>query len=284
MLVLGERVRRRFKGQLVTGRELEPVDVEERERIEKEWLLMSFLGALGGFKVPNPPEWLAYKLEQDQKRAQEEEEQKAQQFEREGGYRPTRDGTLPREGSGLGRLVNTFWGAELLDMSLIFVVGRQGFADIIPSDLTKEFLVEHCSIADEDALYVMVVSSLHWALENDEISDDEARLKALDIAWIFHLSPEDPRRRSWLQGEFQKTVNAYHGKYQWFEPKGYDGEITTKLVRKILHKKKVDVPERITRWIETPNNLLEDFAIESKLPYSWHGEPNRNDFLRLLPR
>lgn len=151
-------------------------------------------------------EWAALSEEERWKQYVEEERERLRRM------RPNLKDTVPPEDmEGTLGLVNTYWGHELLSFSLAFAAGKIRFHDIVPQDLIPELFEEgKCSIAQERALFAMVLSSLYWAEREEEITHEEARFKARDIAWLFGISAD---RISYfvVNDEFDSKIKEYHG-------------------------------------------------------------------------
>lgn len=182
--------------------------------------------------------------------------------------RPTRSGEPPPINvTGMERLVQMFWGHELLEMSVVFIAGKQRFAEVVPVELTPDFVRGRTSLATEHALYVMCVSSLYWAQANEGIDPFgidplEARSKASDIVWAFRLNPKGLNfvEGDWATDNLKEALDDYHGKYPG------DDSYATKAAREVLRNHPVKVPPLLKRWLTRPVSLLRHFRIQSMIP------------------
>ncbi len=200
--------------------------------------------------------------------------------------RPNFDKPVPFGLCGLDRLSREYWGQELLSLSLLFVANNTRWEKVIPEEFEIEpLMMKRTSLSMEFSLYVLMVSSLYWALEENDLEFDEARTKVQQITWIFGLGPKRIKDFESQEEYFKKALDEYHGIYSHYEPRNFDGTETTKYVRNVLDGKKVEVPKKLEGWIARPLMLLADFGVDSRLKYfvDYKGE-NIEDHVYLIDR
>lgn len=197
--------------------------------------------------------------------------------------RPTRSGEPPPINvTGMDRLVQMYWGSELLDMSLVFIAGKQRFADVVPAELTPDFM-SRTSLAQMHALYVLCISSLYWTRTENDIDEEGARTKVSDIVWAFRLSRDHTNwiAEDYSRDQLEQAINDYHGKYSPFQPRSFDGSPATKASREILRNRPVEAPPRLKTWLIQPLTLLSSFRIASSVPLSCKlQEQDRSKYIR----
>lgn len=234
-----------------------PLAVPSAEDLQAQRKRQNILDWLEGMSRPESPEEVAADQERDFK-------DPVLLYRR----RPTRSGEAPPINvTGMERLVQMFWGDELLEMSVVFIAGKQRFAEVVPVDLTPDFLRERTSPATEHALYVMCVSSLYWAQVEKDIDQLEARSKASDIVWAFRLNSMGQNfvTGDWVD-DLKEALADYHGKYSGSEPDDFDDSYAIQAARRVLRNHPVKVLPLLRSWLMKPRALPSYFRIRSRFP------------------
>jgi len=166
---------------------------------------------------------------------------------------------IPENLAGLADLSHWVWGDEMMTMALVFIAGKERFANILPDDFDRSTVIQSQSLLGSHAIYVMVVSSLYWALEEKAITWEQARGFAEKITDVYGFN--DYITGFCTRDELQKTINHYHRTGYTYKVmnRGEDTE-EMKLVREQLKDTPLVIREKLKHWLTQPLSLYTDFG------------------------